>query len=445
MIGWFFILFTFALFFVSLRKAGALPFPTGLILVLGISQIVFALAHEGSITFNMLAVFNYGGLKENYLDVLALYSTIALLSLLSVIGKFKTLKSVKLNKEAISQSTGKKSFRYIVVFLLCLIFIHMVLYLFIIDWDLLWHNKVYLSSLADQTAVAFLGTDLSSTISRAVTPMSTLAAMSYAIASNGRYSLLKVLSGLTSFLYFLLLFSLHSRAAIIAPLIIMANAFVMNPEKRKLIATVMIFVLVFVLSSALEGRGRPEHGLSSIPTNIERFFLGETFNQITTVITNFCEGIFSTAEALQINDPFALRYKILAFSPLPSLIDGYSSIRAASEHRLHHYVPMPGVIEVIHFGPIYVVALFVLFFVFIRTHVKLAAYKPTAFLISNFLLLFSVYHLFAYPLRNGLRYAWIAFLISAFVLLKSRKGDSHDTTELTKTRPNFLQNVKPNE
>src|SRR5262249_12338787 len=108
---------------------------------------------------------------------------------------------------------------------------------------------------------------------------------------------------------------------------------------------------------------------------------------------------------------FNLKYKILAFSPLPSFVDGYSSIRSDSEQRLHDYVPMSGIGELYHFGWLYICVLLVGLTMFIRAHTALAAKAPVIFIVCNFLIMFSLYVLFSYPVRNALRFFWIAVIL----------------------------------
>ncbi len=109
----------------------------------------------------------------------------------------------------------------------------------------------------------------------------------------------------------------------------------------------MVFVFgtlcVLTLTIVLGARTTFAHGLSMVPFYLVHPFQNETVADSIQVVLDFFQGIFVTAESFQIGGLFPLRYKILAFSPLPSLIDGYSKLVHQSEHRLSLAVPMSGI------------------------------------------------------------------------------------------------------
>jgi hypothetical protein len=422
MLGVLLIFVTFCLLLVSFRKAGALPFPTGLIFILFVSQIVFLLVHDGVLTFGMMEVMNYGGLKENYTFIQALYTLIAAFSLLALIGKYETIRSVKIDTQALQAFSKNRAVKKGIVISLIIVFVHFVLFLIITDWEKLWFYPVYLSSIVDQEVVGFLGEAISSTIARSAIVVAVLAAVCFCLSSNSGYSVLKITSGAFAFIYFLFFFSGHSRAAVLVPALIAMNYFVMRSKTRRLLVPLLVFVSFFSLASGLEGRGHPEHGFSSIPANFSRFFSDNMVDESLSVVTNLCEGIFSTAESLQITAPYPRRYKILAFSPLPSLIDGFSDIRKSSQHMLSTVVPVSGIGEVLNFGLPYAVLLAFFYSLPIRIHTSIAKAYPTLFLICNFLILFSFYQLLADALRNGLRFAWIAMFIVLIAKMKAKRN-----------------------
>lgn len=127
-------------------------------------------------------------------------------------------------------------------------------------------------------------------------------------------------------------------------------------------------------------------------------------------------------ESLQITQPFMDKYRVLALSPLPSFLDGYSNIRAIGEHRLHLYVPMSGYAEAILFGAPYAAALLAILFVASRLHANLAPVSPTLFLFCNFLQLFAMHCMFAYPMRNALRFVWLEILLAGLALLTLKRS-----------------------
>src|SRR5262249_26112766 len=154
---------------------------------------------------------------------------------------------------------------------------------------------------------------------------------------------------------------------------------------RRTMVPIMVFLTVIALMGALEQRATDRHGLSTLPeTILSPFASSNPLDEISQSIMDFCQGAVVTAESFELYTDFNLKYKILAFSPLPSFVDGYSSIRSDSEQRLHDYVPMSGIGELYHFGWLYICVLLVGLTMFIRAHTALAAKAPVIFIVCNF-------------------------------------------------------------
>lgn len=423
-IVWVLMVATFAIGFLSSKKVGWLPYPTLLIFVMGIAQIVMTMVHDGDLTYNMLVVIGRGGLKNNFLTMHALYTGLALFALLSLYGKYKTIKSLRIKSEDVEKMSRNSAVRKGSQIALGMVTAHFICFFIVMDWGSIWYHAKYLSSLANEPILEALGFMFVQTILRAMLIAAALASMVYCIAANAKQTGTKIVAGFFALVYFLLLFSFHSRSAILVPLIIGFNAYIMKPKARILIVPVLAFVGLFTLACVLEGRQHNGHGLSMIPGSVGYFFSEKILGNISSVIVNMSEGAFATSESLQIAKPFTDRYKILAFSPLPSFIDGYSKIMASDEHRLHLYAPMSGFAEAMLFGWPFFGLLLSILFVTARLHASLAEKRPTLFLFCNFLLLFSMHYMFAYPLRNALRYVWLDILLCAAALWTMRKTKS---------------------
>jgi hypothetical protein len=216
------------------------------------------------------------------------------------------------------------------------------------------------------------------------------------------------------------------------PLLLAVNIGLLGMKSRRVVIPILILVAAVAFMGALVGRGTDRHGLSALPeTIIAPFARPDPFNDISQALMDSCQGIIVTAESLQLTADFDPLYKILAFSPLPSYIDAYGSIREESEHRLHDYVPMSGVGEVYHFGWPYMTLLFIGYIVLIRAHTKIAGKNPAIFILCNLLITVSLYILLAYPLRNALRFYWIALvLVIATDLVAKRRSAKKDRNAL---------------
>ncbi|MFZ1990531.1 MAG: hypothetical protein WAW96_12260, partial [Alphaproteobacteria bacterium] len=370
----------------------------------------------GAYSYSMADVMDYGGVSANYTAVQALYTIITAISILLFAGSYGRIRRVM--AEYRSKRLGRiKVSGAAIAITLGLLTLHFISFCFAVDWQTLWSHEVYLSSLSDPGMVSVLGAEIVATIIRTTSLWAIVAALCFLSLATAGDEFLKIwAAGLATF-YFIVLFALHSRSAIFVPSIIAGSYYVMRLRSYRVVTPALGLTSFISLVGALQGRSTDNHGLSSVFSTIARVFTSGVFSDVLTVLGDLCQGIFVTAESLQIREPFKAIYRNLAFSPLPSMIDGYDKIRSADEHRVHVFVPMAGIAEAIHFGWPYLVLLCFVFLIVVRVHAKLISKNPTVFLLCNFLLLIAAYLLFSYPIRNALRYAWIAFALSVVLLL----------------------------
>jgi hypothetical protein len=418
-----FIAITFALLLFSIKRVGFFPFPTGLILILGLSQILFALAHNGLVYFDMLDAFNYGGLRKNYSWTQGIYTSAALLSLVALTGRFDDLKGLKLDVGVLKDSSQSANTQRYIPLAILLVGVHLILFSMIVDWQKLWLHRIYLQEIVDNNAVDTLGLSISDTVMRLTPFFAILSVVTSCLLAGSRATMFKLVAGVITLCYFVLLLAFNSRSAAILPAIAAIYFFVLKLKGRWLIVPILTALTALSVTSVLIARNTYAHGLSMILT----YFLMPLSNKSDAwlqVVMDFCQGIFITAESLQVTGDFHSMYKILAFSPLPSLLDGYSALVKVSEHRLSYAVPMSGVGEAINFGWPFVCVLIAEIALIVRAHLKLATSNPPLFLLCNFLIMFALYLIFSYPIRNALHFAWLGFFIVLFELsrlkLKSR-------------------------
>ena len=415
---------TFVLFAISLKKVGPLPFPTFLILFLGISQFMSILTASGVVPFEMHALYDYGGVRNDFTTVHALYTSIALLALFSLAGKFKALRSVDFTGTLRRLlNTGMKTRFLWTLIAISLCCVHLALYLLVVEWSELWFYETYLVVGMDARWVAILGDRFSDAVLKMGSGFAILSCLCVCALIGTRHTTLKILAAALTLFYFTLLVSQHSRAAVFFPVMLAINFALLRVKGRTIVIPVLLVVAAISVMGALIGRGTGRHGFSSLLETVTSPFVDyDPIVAMSHALMDICQGIIVTIESLQLTPDFSWRYRILPFSPFPSFIDGYSAIREASEYRLHDYVPMSGAGEVYHFGWFFVGLLLFGYIALIRAHTRTAAKNPAIFILCNLLITMSLYILFAYPLRNALRFYWIAVVLVVIAGVAARRS-----------------------
>lgn len=423
----------------SVKTVGFLPFPTFLILFFGVSQVMSILVLKDIVPYDMQTLFDFGGLQENFTIVHIIYTSAALAALLSLSGKFRALRSLDLAGTLRGVLNTGKSSRFLwslIAILLCSV--HVILYLLVSDWDQLWLYDTYLSVGTDAKWVGIFGDRFSDAIIKAGPAFAILSCLCACALTRTRHTILKFFAGALTVFYFAILLSQHSRASAFFPLLLAINFALLRLKGRMVVIPILVFVAAISFLGALVGRGTDRHGLSALPeTIISPFVSSDPLYAISQALMDSCQGIIVTMESLQVTGDFDPLYKFLAFSPLPSFIDNYSSIREEREHRLHDYVPMSGVGELFHFGWFYVSLLLIGYIFLIRAHTKIADKNPAIFILCNLLIAMSLYILFAYPLRNALRFYWIAVALAVIADFTRRRSTKtkHSTLRLRDEPP----------
>ncbi|MDR3631677.1 MAG: hypothetical protein P4L42_15255 [Desulfocapsaceae bacterium] len=433
---------TFFLLVVSFWKMSLLPFPTGIIIILFVSQVVFLLTHDGVMTCSLYDIVHLGGLTRQYDYTQFLYSSLA---------TFCYLTSIRFSKKIESGRVGNAIGNYIKNFapnrrttLLLLIFllIQFGLFLLVTDWRKLWFHPNYLSPISDDEVVAVLGNIIPSIIIKTAIFFLFISTFGFLFSKNSNFLVRTIFFSIALFYYFLFL-GIHSRGTVVVPVIIGLFAFLNTNRCKFFMIPLIILVCIIDISSALMGRSLNVQGFSSIPLTMVRVFNGDLKNSLNTILLNVNEGIFETAEGLQLTNNFDELYKLLCFSPLPSAIDNYDSIKQTNQVRLHLYVPLPGLAEIHLFGWPYFCAMIFIYFVIIRAHLGIQTKNVMSYILCNFLIMFSIYHLLAYPLRNALHFAWLVFAFTVITYSWPNKNTSYFTPD-TKIDSDFQPMLPPN-
>jgi len=217
----------------------------------------------------------------------------------------------------------------------------------------------------------------------------------------------------------------HERGATAIAGLFVITYILLSPRINWAIITATVAAGLLSYPLAIIGRGLPMQGISSIFFTFDMFSSVDFKAFFDLAITNLCEGIFVFAESISAPVSYPLTYKLLSFSPLPSAIDHYESIRPYFQIRLSESVPLSGFAEVYKFGVGYSALLFLYFFLVIRIHHKVRDSNPTAFFLANTFLFLSFFMLNAYPLRNGLKFMLVAAVVSILALALQTQQDAN--------------------
>jgi hypothetical protein len=399
-----------------IRRAGFLPFPTGTMLYIAFAQIVFILYQYNLVHYNFLQTWTRGGVDHYPQETLQLYQAIFFMVALFCHGHAKSLKGLVRRLSGAGDSLRTRLQRRQVVFIsLVLVLIHTLMWMIFVDFDKWWANFNYLTPLASQDVDAFA--PVANLVFLASPFVSMVCSALVVISLYYRFRVFAVIFALLALLYFATYFGLHSRVSAITPAIIATLWWSLKLRGRRVVLIASFAFAVSCLACALVGRGMAIHGISSIPATIEATAANGIEGNTSLVLTNFTEGIFVTAEGFTINHLYPLSYKVLSLSPLPSLIDGFASIQPRFAIRLSPYVPVGGISEALNFGYIYILAIVVIYYVSVRLNLYFVKRYPVFFLVCNFLIFFSLYHISDYALRNALKYLWMSDYLGVIAIL----------------------------
>ncbi len=216
----------------------------------------------------------------------------------------------------------------------------------------------------------------------------------------------------TVFVYaFVITVSFCSRFAVLQLFLLAVLARVLN--NRRVSAGAVSFACAAFVTYAVtivlrKGLGADRVGPLGIEPFVDVLFSGDfLFDQMLlfTLFNNF-GGAFVLAESLsRWGVTYPLKYKILSFSPFPSMIDGFNTVRYAEE-RIMATGPFSNFAELYHFGPLYVVGFLIFLFcvLYIVTRWWRLYRGGFAFVVCA-PMYYAIFSMHYYPLRHSTR--WI--------------------------------------
>lgn len=181
----------------------------------------------------------------------------------------------------------------------------------------------------------------------------------------------------------------------------------------------LLFLGLFTFSLVIIGRNRSVFGLSSYTGD----FLLEVIEFIPITIAgmtlNLLDGLLNFSNAAGIAPAYYdTAYKILSFSPLPSIVDGFDAYLLSSQARISDFVPFNAFSESFWFGPIFYAVIIILYAGIIKLLDKVY-FSENAILrvASSIVSLLCTVSFNEYPIRNVLR---VSFTLVGVLLLASR-------------------------
>lgn len=179
-------------------------------------------------------------------------------------------------------------------------------------------------------------------------------------------------------------------------------------------------VFVFLFAKVIIGRNFGLWGLSVQYEIAKEVFDIGFYHLLLGVVVNFFEGFTNFANTVSSEYLYPVRYKILSFSPLPSFIDGYSSI-INYQYRVNIYVPFNSISEAFAFGGLYIFLLLIILTVFLYScDIVFLHANAVARTILVCITIWNVMYFFGYPLRNVIRvfeYVIICNFVFYYMLL----------------------------
>ena len=240
-------------------------------------------------------------------------------------------------------------------------------------------------------------------------------------------------------------FAGHSRYAAMMPIAMGGVYAIMADKKNPFIIIPFFLVGGVTLFMMLSGRGSGFHGFESIPYAWDAMVNNPNPNANSNTLANIFEGIFVVSEVFVGEKYYDEWYKILSISPFPSFIDGFNEIRVGNEVRVHTFVPMGGIAEIIRFGPLYMAIYFGIQVLAIRyVFMILRLYPGAMAILLNMILLLSCYLQFTYSVRTVFRfYVLVLILGTILVVIKQLRLKKKQQRQVRKDQWRTRTNPAP--
>lgn len=409
-----YLLIELLLLIASVRRLGILPAPTAFYAYIIIGHGVLIGANLDLIYYPFLLTWTTYAYQQFSDQVHLSLFTIFVLMFLSCL----RLRSDRI-AGPIAVIPGSIGVERLAYFVLLLLWMRTLLVLPFLRWDYVMANSNYLL-LGGPGALTVTGgvPGLMHSIGKIA---GLVCAVLFGFAIARRRTALMVLTLPLISWHFLYELAGYSRYAFVYAAVVAIVVFFSTEGVRRLLGTsTATLVAMLSLIVALDGRGEGQYGLATLPRMLEFDNLVATLRMS---IGNLFEGIFVFSEHFRAEVAYEESYKLLSLSILPSFMDGFSSIQASSERRLHFFVPRGAIDEVLQFGIAYAATYAFVCMAAVRSSVKLllSRQRPIIAMVLNIVLLLALQLQFTYSSRTVFRIFVGVWLLSAGLHVLGRR------------------------
>jgi len=390
----------------AIGRGGLIPFPIGTMVYLIGAQIILLLHAKGVLEYDFLRIYT------SYAFIYHLRSTLLMFAAIF----FALTLCIPKTRISIADQIGTIVVRDVVLWSIVFAVAAADIYLFTqFDWDVLWSNRAYLTMAGDSV---LREPQVFSRLLVQVHPLLGVAVIAACVYAYNTRRFAVLATGILFALWHLL-FAIASHSRYVVAYLLIASLLTAILSRRYRFATLLAVLGILAQISVLEGRNSGHHGFSSLSEFVPNM-LAYLDHTPTGAISNFFEGTFSTSEYFARTFNYATIYKVLSLSPMVSAVDGFGTIREAYELRLHQYVPVSAVTEVLSFGVGYAAIFFAVELLAGKLSADLMSKRPGIVpLMLNATVFLGSYLQFAYTTRSVFR---IFFFTALICLVLSRFG-----------------------
>lgn len=289
-----------------------------------------------------------------------------------------------------------------------------------IDWTALWYNRRYL--LLSSTLGLSINNEFTALVQELALLVGVVSAFGFAASLSTGHRFMALGFAIVLGWHVVLALANSGRSAAVYLFVVAAVAAVMMRRWRWIVASGFASLALLCLLMALAGRQARAFGISVIADHMWAAIKSAP-QRMLVVLGNLTQGIFVTNDGFILNPQHQERYKLLSFSPFPSVVDGFESVRRIAEIRLHTYVPMSAITEVVAFGPLYAAAAALSLVLGIRLSILAAQRGQVLLSVLTGAWLFLIFvQAGAYPMRNVFRQELIAIVALVIAMWVPRRA-----------------------
>jgi hypothetical protein len=395
--------FEIALLWYTLKRSGFVPFPHLQLTYMIGAQVSIYLVADHIVKYNFLRTYSSYAFEEHYIAAQMLFALIFLFTFLM----FKPAPNIRF-AAGLRRALQARPATFGVLVLVLVLWMYHIMVIFVVNRQAMWLNHTYL--LMNDYRILSIDNAMTRFLMTLFPFVGFIVFAFFAVYVSGRQRYVAFALFPLALFDYLYQAGAHSRKAVMYLLVFAIISLLLKRNKAVIILTVgaSIFTLMFCLG----GRNYGDQGLS---TFAETGDILATYAKINPAdgFLNIFEGAFVTTEVFSRHHESATIYKILSFSPFPSIIDGFSKIRASNLHKLGRYAPPSAILEAWSFGFFYVVLLVLPQVIAGKMVVRLIGRGNSAVAVSaNMLMAFASYIQFTYPVRTVYRLFLITLVLA---------------------------------